>query len=317
MKKFFLILIILIFLSVSFILDEIYLPKSFKLEKEKLFLVKPGQNLFQISENLEKEGLIKNKFFFDFYIFIKGVQRKLQAGEYSLSSSESINRIAEKIISGDIAKTVVTIPEGWTQKQIEEKIGLKLPGENLEGFLFPDTYQFSRGVSGEEVVEKMRENFEKKITPELREEIEGQGKTIFEIVIMASLLEKEVKTFEDKELVSGILWKRLENGMPLQVDATITYITGKRTTNPEGVASRPYGAKISKEDLQIDSPYNTYKYLGLPPGPICNPGLHSINAAIYPKNSQYWYYLSDSEGKTYFSETLEKHNFYKAKYLSR
>ena len=318
MKKFFLILIILIFLSVSFILDEIYLPKSFKLEKEKLFLVKPGQNLFQISENLEKEGLIKNKFFFDFYIFIKGVQRKLQAGEYSLSSSESINRIAEKIISGDIAKTVVTIPEGWTQKQIEEKIGLKLPGENLEGFLFPDTYQFSRGVSGEEVVEKMRENFEKKITPELREEIEGQGKTIFEIVIMASLLEKEVKTFEDKELVSGILWKRLENGMPLQVDATITYI--KKTTNLEGPRSfsekgEAYGSRISIEETKINSLFNTYKYLGLPPGPICNPGIDSIKAAIYPKNSDYWYYLSTPEGKTIFSKTLEEHNIVKEKYL--
>jgi len=305
MKKIFLILIILIFLSVSFILDEIYLPKSFKLEKEKLFLVKPGQNLFQISENLEKEGLIKNKFFFDFYIFIKGVQRKLQAGEYSLSSSESINRIAEKIISGDIAKTVVTIPEGWTQKQIEEKIGLKLPGENLEGFLFPDTYQFPIGVSGEEVVKKMRDNFDKKFTTDLREEIQKQGKTIFEIVTMASLIEKEVREKEDKEIISGILWKRLKNNIPLQVDATISYITGKQTT------------KISREETQIDSPYNTYKYLGLPIGPICNPGIDSIKAAIYPKNSQYWYYLSTSEGKTIFSETLEEHNLAKAKYLSR
>ena len=305
MKKFFLILIILIFLSVSFILDEIYLPKSFKLEKEKLFLVKPGQNLFQISENLEKEGLIKNKFFFDFYIFIKGVQRKLQAGEYSLSSSESINRIAEKIISGDIAKTVVTIPEGWTQKQIEEKIGLKLPGENLEGFLFPDTYQFPLRASGEEVVKKMRDNFDKKFTTDLREEIQKQGKTIFEIVTMASLIEKEVREKEDKEIVSGILWKRLKNNIPLQVDATISYITGKQTT------------KISREETQIDSPYNTYKYLGLPIGPICNPGIDSIKAAIYPKNSQHWYYLSTPEGKTIFSKTLEEHNLAKAKYLSR
>jgi len=304
MKKFFLILIILIFLSVSFILDEIYLPKSFKLEKEKLFLVKPGQNLFQISENLEKEGLIKNKFFFDFYIFIKGVQRKLQAGEYFLSPSESIARIAGKIISGDIAKVVVTIPEGFTVKQIEEKLNLKLPGENLEGFLFPDTYYLPVDVTPEKVVEIMTTNFDKKMAP-FKEEIEGQGKTIFEIVIMASLLEKEVKTFEDKELVSGILWKRLKNNIPLQVDATISYITGKQTT------------RISREETQIDSPYNTYKYLGLPIGPICNPGIDSIKAAIYPKNSQYWYYLSTSEGKTIFSETLEEHNLAKAKYLSR
>ena len=151
----------------------------------------------------------------------------------------------------------------------------------------------------------MRDNFDKKLTTDLREEIQKQGKTIFEIVTMASLIEKEVREKEDKEIVSGILWKRLKNNIPLQVDATISYITGKQTT------------KISREETQIDSPYNTYKYLGLPIGPICNPGIDSIKAAIYPKNSQHWYYLSTSEGKTIFSETLEEHNLAKAKYLSR
>ena len=319
MEKKIILAIFVLFIFGFFFWQGIYLPKT-PFGEEKLFLVEKGQSLFQIAENLEKEGLVKNKFFFDLYVFIKGTQRKLQAGEYFLSPSESITKIAQKLISGDIAKMVVTIPEGWTQKQIEERIGLKLPGENLEGFLFPDTYQFPLGVSGEEIVKKMRDNFEKKFTPYrpalLKKGGAGAGLTPFQIVIMASLIEKEVRTYEDKELVSGILWKRLENGMPLQVDATITYITGKRTTNPEGVASRPYGAKISKEDLQIDSPYNTYKYLGLPPGPICNPGLHSINAAIYPKNSQYWYYLSDPETKnTIFAATLAEHNRNKARYL--
>jgi len=316
MKKFFGVLILFcLFILIIFIYQGIYFPESFKWEREKLFLIERGENLFQIAENLEKEGLIKNKFLFDLYIFIKGAQRKLQAGEYFLSPSESIDRIAEKIISGDITKIVVTIPEGWTQKQIEERIGLKLPGENLEGFLFPDTYQFPLRVSGEEVVKKMRDNFDKKLAP-YRNEISGAGLTISEIITMASLLEKEVKTKEDKEIVSGILWKRLENNVPLQVDATITYILRYKTTNPEGVAPRPYGARISKEDLQIDSPYNTYKYLGLPLGPICNPGLDSILAAMYPEDSGFWYYLSpwDDEG-TIFSETLEKHNIAKEKYL--
>jgi len=281
----------------------IYLPKDVNLTESKLFLVEKGQNLFQIAENLEKDSLIKNKSFFDFYIFIKGTQRKLQAGEYYLSPSENVPTIAKKIISGDIAKTVVTIPEGFTVKQIEEKLGLKLPGGNLEGFLFPDTYQFPAKISGEEVVKKMRDNFEKKLTPDLREEIERQGKTIFEIITAASLIEKEVKTKEDKETVSGILWKRLKNNIPLQVDATISYITNKKTT------------EISVEETKIDSPYNTYKYKGLPLGPICNPGLESILAAMYPKSSEYWYYLSTPEGETIFSETLEEHNSAKSKYL--
>jgi len=293
------------------------LPKDSRFSQGEPFFIDRGQSLFQIAEDLEKEGLIKNKFFFDLYIFIKGAQRKLQAGEYFLSPSESIARIAGKIISGDIAKVVVTIPEGFTVKQIEEKLNLKLPGENLEGFLFPDTYYLPVDVTPEKVVEIMTTNFDKKMAP-FKEEIEGQGKTIFEIVIMASLLEKEVKTFEDKELVSGILWKRLENGMPLQVDATITYI--KKTTNLEGPRSfsekgEAYGSRISIEETKINSLFNTYKYLGLPPGPICNPGIDSIKAAIYPKNSDYWYYLSTPEGKTIFSKTLEEHNIAKEKYL--
>lgn len=297
-------LIFIFFLIGIFIWSEIYLPKNFQSGEEKLFSVEKGQSLFQISQYLEKEGLIKNKFFFNLYVILKGSQKKLQAGEYFLKPSESIAKIAKKIISGDTTKIIVTIPEGFTLKQIEERLGLKLPGENLEGFLFPDTYYLPVDVTPEKVVEIMTTNFDKKMAP-FKEEIEGQGKTIFEIVIMASLLEKEVKTFEDKELVSGILWKRLKNNIPLQVDATISYITGKQTT------------RISREETQIDSPYNTYKYLGLPIGPICNPGIDSIKAAIYPKNSQYWYYLSTSEGKTIFSETLEEHNLAKAKYLSR
>jgi len=301
MRKFFFFIILLLFLGI-FLWQGIFLPKDSSVVEKKLFLIEKGQSLFQIAENLEKESLIKNRFFFDFYVLIRGAQNKLQAGEYSLSPSMDITEIAKKIISGEVAKIVVTIPEGFTVKQIEERLGLKLPGENLEGFLFPDTYQFPPRVSGAEVVKKMRDNFDKKFTP-YRNEVSGAGLTPFEIITMASLLEKEVKTKEDKELVSGILWKRLENKIPLQIDATITYITGQKTT------------KISKEETQIDSPYNTYKYLGLPKGPICNPGLESILAAIYPKDSDYWYYLSTPEGETTFSKTLEEHNYAKSKYL--
>ena len=300
-KIFSLILIFLLF-GIVFLGQGVYLPKDSSLVEEKLFLVERGQSIFQIAKNLEKEGLIKNRFLFDFYVLARRTQDRLRAGEYSLSPSMNIIEIAQKIISGDIAKIVVTIPEGFTVKQIEERLNLKLPGENLEGFLFPDTYQFPIRVTGEEAVKKMRDNFDKKLAP-YRNEVSGAGLTLFEIITMASLIEKEVKTKEDKELVSGILWKRLENDIPLQVDATITYITGKKTT------------KISKEETQIDSPYNTYKYLGLPLGPICNPGLESILAAIYPKSSEYWYYLSTPEGETIFSKILEEHNYAKSKYL--
>jgi len=279
----------------------IFLPKE-KISSPKIFSVEKGQGLFEIGENLEKDGLIKSKIFFDFYVILIRKEKNLQAGKYFLSSSMNIPQIVQKIISGDIAKVKVTIPEGFTVKEIEETLGIKLPGENLEGYLFPDTYYFPIDASGEEVVKIMRENFEKKILP-YKEEIEKSGRSLQEIITMASLLEKEVKTKEEKEIVAGILWKRLKAGIPLQVDATITYITGKKTT------------KISLEDLQIDSSYNTYKYKGLPPGPICNPGLESILAALYPKESEYWYYLSTPDGKTLFFKTLEEHNLAKAKYL--
>jgi len=150
---------------------------------------------------------------------------------------------------------------------------------------------------------KMLANFDEKITPDLRKEITKQKKTIFEIITMASLIEKEVAMDEDRAIVSGILWKRIKLGIPLQVDATITYITGKNNT------------KISLNDTKINSPYNTYKYRGLPPGPIANPGIAAIRAAIFPKSSPYLFYLSAPDGRTIFSKTLEEHNTAKTRYL--
>jgi len=288
----------------------IYLAKDKNSQIKKSFLIEKGQGIEEISFNLQKENLIKNRWSFLVYVFFKGDSKRIKAGEYLLSSTQTIPEIVHKFVSGDIIKEKITIIEGWNLRdigwyflnkgmfQVEELYELK----NWEGYLFPDTYEIKKGDTLEEIIKKMLDNFNKKLTAELKEEIENQGKTISEIVIMASLLEKEIKTTTDKEIVSGILWKRLKNNIPLQVDATITYITGKRTS------------KIPKEDLEIDSPYNTYKYKGLPFGPICNPGMESILAAIYPFGSDFWYYLSTPE-KTIFSKTLEEHNLAKQKYL--
>jgi UPF0755 protein len=344
MRKYLLFLILIILLSLVFIYQGTYLPKNPEITEGENFLVEKGENLFQVAQNLKDRGLIKNKYLFVLYVLLKGEQKNLKAGEYLLAPSMAVDEIAKKIISGETVKAVITIPEGWNLRDIGwyfenkgifqaeeffEIVGFPLIDYNktadlpkpkdfsqdfdflkdkpqnvgLEGYLFPDTYQIEKGSSVEEVVRIMLSNFDKKLTPELREEIQKQNKTIFEIITMASLLEKEVKTKEEKEIVAGILWKRLKYGIPLQVDATITYITGKKTI------------KISKDELQIDSPYNTYKYSGLPFGPICNPGLESISAAIYPKESNYWYYLSTPEGKTIFSRTLTEHNIAKAKHL--
>ena len=305
------ILITILFLCLIILFQGIYVTKDSEEQEEILFSIEKGESVFKIGANLEKQGLIQNKFFFNFYVLISGSQKKLKAGDYILKSSMSISKIAQKIISGDIEKQEITIIEGWNLRDIGwyfENKGMFQAEElyemtELEGYLFPDTYQINREANLEEIIKKMTDNFNKKLTPELREDIQKQGKTVSEIIIIASLLEKEVQTLEDKKIVAGILLNRLQIGMPLQVDATITYITKKQTTN------------ISKKDIQIDSPYNTYKYKGLPLGPICNPGIESIKAAIYPHLNSYWYYLSTPEGETIFSKTLEEHNIAKAKYL--
>jgi UPF0755 protein len=301
MKKSYFTFFAILFFIFCFFYWGIFLPKSHSFE-EKIFFVKKGEGLFEISKNLEKEGLIKNRIFFLVYIIFQRKEKSLISGAYSLSPSMNVKEIAKIITSGKIKTVKITIPEGYTIKDIEEKLNIKIENKALEGYLFPDTYYLPFGFLAEDLIKVMRENFENKIAP-YKKDIEARGKTIHQILTLASLLEKEVKTKEDKELVAGILWKRLKFGMPLQVDATITYLTGKKTT------------KIGKEDLEIDSPYNTYKYKGLPPGPICNPGLESILAAIYPKESDYWYYLSTPEGKTIFSKTLKEHNVAKAQYL--
>jgi len=277
------ILIMILIAGIGFWL--IFLPVSPGQNGEVQFSVKKREGSKDIALNLRKNNLIRSEIAFRTYVLVRGVAGDLKAGEYQLSPAMNVPEIADKLVKGDVIKISVTIPEGWTQQQIEEKLGLELPGENLEGFLFPDTYQFPFGFSGQEVVDKMQDNFEEKMTLSLREEIERQGKTIFEIVTTASLIEKEIYNTPEcpdcKGLVSGILWKRLEIGMPLQVDAEIW----------------------------------TYDNLGLPPKPICNPGLESIMAAVYPEDSDYWYYLSTPEGETIFSKTLEEHNLAKAQHL--
>jgi len=343
MRYFLTILILIILLGGLFLWSGIYFPVE-KDSEEKSFLVEKGEGAKEISAGLKEERLIKYGSLFRFYVLAKGVSGELKAGEYSLSRSMNIPDIVEKLVSGDVIKNKITIIEGWNLRDIGwgfenkgmfmaeelfELVGFPLidysetedlpeprdfseefsfledkPKElSLEGYLFPDTYELSYDATLEEIVRKVLANFDKKLAPGLREEIASQEKTIFEIITMASLIEKEVRTLEDKKVVSGVLWKRLEHKIPLQVDATITYITGKKTT------------KVSKRETEIDSLYNTYKYRGLPLGPISNPGLESISAAVYPEDSDYLYYLSTPEGETIFSETLEEHNEAKAKYL--
>lgn len=284
-------------------------------QKEVVFTVEVGEGLFDIASNLKKQGLIKSQFLFSVVVTLRNVQNQLQAGTYNLLPRMSIVKIVKIISQGETIKQRITIIEGWNLRDIawelenqgmfqaEELFEIADENTNLEGYLFPDTYDIGNEEKLEDIIKKILKNFDKKISLELKEEMEKQERTLHQVIIMASLLEKEVQTYEDKKVVAGILWKRLRNNWPLQVDASISYLTGKKSLS------------LTKEELAIDSPYNTYKYPGLPLGPICNPGLDSIEAAIYYEENPYWFYLTTPNQETIFSKTLEEHNININRYL--
>lgn len=322
---------------------SLFKTSAFQNNGKAVFTVEKGKTLLEIAKDLKEKGIVINKEVFVFYVMLKGREKDIVAGDYLITDEMSAADAAEKLINAETILVKLTIPEGFNNRQVAESLKkafsgdffaseslflekqkelekievfrasdlkgkfsfLEEAGEQalLDGFLFPDTYQFSVSQTVGEIAEIMLENFDKKFTLDLREEIEKQGKTVFDIVIMASLLEKEVRSYEERQIVSGILWKRIEAGMPLQVDATIAYLLGKKTTS------------ISIEETKIDSLYNTYKYKGLPAGPICNPGISAIKAAVYPEDSDFWFYLSTPEGETIFSKTYEEHLAAKYKYL--
>lgn len=336
--KIFLSLLGFIFLGISAVAGYFYFLKNIRTpfspisSARQIFVILPGQGVKEIAENLEKDKIIADDFYFKVYSWLSDTQTRFQAGEYSLGPAMNIPQIVGVLISGHIVSRDiwVTIPEGFSLKEIiarlEEKSfkSVVFPSDisdyqskypfladspsnaNVEGFLFPDTYKFTEKSSSEDIIKKFFDNFQNKLSPDLKEEIRKQNKTIYEIITMASLIEKEISRDPDRAIVSGILWKRISVGMPLQVDATVCYAKS---------ASYKNCYPIYKDDLALDSLYNTYKYTGLPPTPISNPGLAAIKSAIFPQSSDYWFYLSKPNGETVFSRTFEEHNKARALYL--
>lgn len=297
----------------------------------KIFKIEKGEKTSIIAERLESEGLVSRKYYFLYYLKTNKLEGKILPGEYELRSEMNIPEVAIMITHEQNKFVKITFPEGWDSKKIAERISNNgfsgdeflnitenpsydliskysffsmLPkGISLEGYLFPDTYFFSQKLTAEEITGKILANFDNRLTPELREEIKNQGKTLNEVITMASIIEREVRSDEDRKVVSGLFWDRIKNGQPLQSCATIAYVLGENKD------------QYSFEDTRIESPYNTYINAGIPPGPICNPGISSIEAAIYPKYTDYNYFLSDPKtGKTVFSRTIEEHNANKYKY---
>ena len=272
-----------------------------------------------MGNKLDKEGFIKSSFAFKLYVQITGSAKKIQAGEYRLSPGYSLFKIVSELTKGPVG-VWITIPEGLRREEIAYKFAESLDKEDKpafikeflqtslgqEGYLFPDTYIFLKTTQAQGVVQKMRATFEIKVGTEITKEQ----------LVVASLVERETKTNEERPTVAGIIYKRLKAKWPLQIDATLQYAVADVRCQMSDVRCE-WWTPPTREDLEINSPYNSYKLTGLPPTPIASPGLSSIKAAIYPEESDYWFYLHDSKGVIHFARTIEEHNANIRKYLGK
>lgn len=266
--------------------------------------ISPGTSIEEAANILSQDHAIQFPLLFSTLVRLR--KDSIVAGSYLLPARENVFSLAYRLSEGrtDVPLIKVTIPEGSTVQEaaaiLKNALGdfdantFVTLGKPHEGYLFPDTYFFPRGVSAETVIQTMEADFQEHIIP-LQGEIQSFGHPESDDIIMASILEKEARQPETRRIIAGILWKRLTLGMPLQVDATFGYIFGTSTYSP------------SAADLLVDSPYNTYKYKGLPPGPIGNPGAETIQDAITPIATPYLYYVTDKEGNIYYATTFAQH----------
>lgn len=283
--------------------------------RDSIIRVAPGATVQATAQTLQKEQVIRSAIAFRLALTISGKETGLIAGDYYFSKPESMVRIVQRMIAGDFRLTPVriTIPEGATVNQMADIFAQSLRSFSKdefiahaspqEGMLFPDTYFLPPNSSPDTVVATLQRTFEQKIAI-LEPEIRASGKPLKDIIIMASLIEKEARLTETRRTIAGILWERLRIGMPLQVDAAFLYINGKNTY------------ELTMDDLAIDSLYNTYKYAGLPAGPIGSPGLDAIRATLTPIESPYLYYLADKNGATHYARTFDEHKRNRELYMN-
>ncbi len=273
------------------------------------FTIKSGEGVKTIAANLAQEGLIRSPTGFFILVKILGIERQLQAGDFRLTRSMDARTIALELTHGILDQWVTTL-EGWRSEEIAARIAkdLDIPEQEFlkltrEGYMFPDTYLIPRDATAAGIVAMFIDNFNKKITTQMRQDASKTGLSFEEVVILASIVEREGKSSTDRPIIAGILLKRLKNNWPLQADATLQYALGYQPFEKTW-----WKKTLTNNDKQVRSPFNTYENPGLPPHPISNPGVESIRAVIYAQETAYWYYLHDAAGGVHYAETLEQHN---------
>lgn len=282
------------------------------------FDVPAGSNSRAIAKQLIKEKLIRSERAFRLAVRYRGTGKNLRAGTYALRRNMTLWDLLNEFEKGQVTLVRWTVPEGLTTSAIAELWEMSgfgtaeafrrasespdllkrygLTEKTVEGYLFPNTYKFAKGTTTEKVVEMMLDEFKQQWTEKFDAEAQNLGRTRHEIVTLASVIEKEAQSKPERPRISSVFHNRLTRKWKLQADPTVLYALG----NPE----RP----LTRTDLQVDSPYNTYKYKGLPPGPIANPGIDSIVAALRPEKTEYFYFVAIGDGKHHFSKTLSEHN---------
>lgn len=303
-------------------LASYYMPVPVLPEKRGYVHVEEHMTAAEVSEMLSDNGFIQNRLWFRCVSKITGQEGQLKAGEYIMDSRMSLKEMLEKLTSGKSEAAQLVIPEGYTVWQIAKaaaKLGNITEDEFLEaardssllypymrgnrgsvtfpteGFLFPDTYFVARNASARDMVSMMLENFDRRLNADMKQSIEDKNLSIYQFVTLASLVEKEAKYDEDRPMIASVFLNRLNIRMKLKSDASISYATGS------------HKAAYSVAETKYDSPYNTYVYEGLPPGPIGNPGMDSMEAVLQAPETSYLYFVADGEGHNYFAMTYEDH----------
>ena len=300
------------------------------------FVVEPGESVTAIANQLAAQGLVSDAELFRRYVQAKGLDAGIQAGTYTLRQTMTIPEIARALQHANAPEQQVTIPEGkrmeevavlvgqqtdiqpdaflsfaregWRESDLPDRFGFlaTIPvSQTLEGFLFPDTYRLPAEASPYDLVERMLGNFDAKVTPEIRQGFEAQGLTLYEGITLASIVEREAVLDEERPLIAGVYYNRLRDGWPLSACPTVQYALGYRPD--EGTW---WKHQLYFDDLEVDSPYNTYRHLGLPPSPIASPGLASIRATAFPAQTDYYFFMVDchkNDGSHLFARTEAEH----------